>query len=79
MARIKVPNERVPITLRLDPYIHEALKYVCKQEMRSLNTQIEYVLKKFLLSYEDIGPYDRLGDIIIRIAARDNEPINPDD
>jgi len=74
----RILYEKVPITLRLDPYIHEALKYVCKQEIRSLNTQIEYILKKYLYSYDDIGPNDRLGDLIQEIASRDNAPISTD-
>lgn len=45
--------DKVPITLRLDSGIHEALKEISKYEMRSLNTQIEYFLRECILRFTD--------------------------
>jgi hypothetical protein len=38
-------RERKPFLLRLDPALHEALEKWAQQELRSLNGQIEYILK----------------------------------
>jgi hypothetical protein len=38
-------RERKPFLLRMDPALHEALEAWAAQEMRSLNGQIEYLLK----------------------------------
>jgi hypothetical protein len=38
-------RERKPFLLRLDPALHEALEKWAQQEFRSLNGQIEYILK----------------------------------
>lgn len=43
--------DKVPITLRLDSGIHEALKVISVHEMRSLNTQIEYFLRECAVVY----------------------------
>jgi len=51
-------EDKVPLTLRLDCKTHEALKLISQQEMRSLNTQIEYFLRdsvKDYTSHPDIG------------------------
>jgi hypothetical protein len=40
--------ERKPFLLRLDPALHEALQKWADDELRSLNGQIEYVLRRAL-------------------------------
>ena len=39
-------RERKPFLLRLDPALHEALEQWAQQDLRSLNGQIEYILKE---------------------------------
>ena len=39
-------KERKPFLLRMDPALHEALEAWAQQELRSLNGQIEYLLKE---------------------------------
>ena len=39
---------RKPFLLRMDPALHDALEAWAQQEMRSLNGQIEYLLKEAL-------------------------------
>jgi hypothetical protein len=39
-------KERKPFLLRIDPALHEALEAWAQQELRSLNGQIEYLLKE---------------------------------
>ena len=41
--------ERKPFLLRLDPAIHEALQRWANDELRSLNGQIEYLLRHSLV------------------------------
>lgn len=41
-------SERKPFLLRLDPVIHEALQRWADDELRSLNSQIEFVLRRAL-------------------------------
>ena len=41
-------SERKPFLLRLDPKLHEALQRWADDELRSLNSQIEFVLRKAL-------------------------------
>ena len=41
--------ERKSFLLRLDPMIHEALQRWANDELRSLNGQIEYLLRQSLL------------------------------
>ncbi|HEY7028261.1 MAG TPA: toxin-antitoxin system HicB family antitoxin [Gemmatimonadales bacterium] len=38
--------ERKPFLLRLDPALHEALQRWAADELRSLNGQIEFVLRR---------------------------------
>ncbi len=38
--------ERKPFLLRLDPALHEALQRWAADELRSLNSQIEFVLRR---------------------------------
>ena len=40
---------RKPFLLRLDPAVHEALQRWANDELRSLNGQIEFVLRQSLL------------------------------
>ena len=39
-------SERKPFLLRLDPALHEALQRWAAAELRSLNGQIEFLLRK---------------------------------
>ena len=39
-------KQRKPFLLRMDPAIYEALEAWSQQELRSLNGQIEYILKE---------------------------------
>ena len=41
-------SERKPFLLRLDPAIHEALQRWADDDLRSLNGQIEFLLRKAL-------------------------------
>jgi hypothetical protein len=40
--------ERKPFLLRLDPALHEALQKWADDELRSVNGQIEYLLRRAL-------------------------------
>jgi hypothetical protein len=40
--------ERKPFLLRMDPRIHDALQRLADDEMRSLNGQIEFMLRQAL-------------------------------
>lgn len=39
-------KERKPFLLRIDPALHEAIEAWAQQELRSVNGQIEYILKE---------------------------------
>ena len=39
-------KQRKPFLLRMDPALHDALEAWAQQELRSLNGQIEYLLKE---------------------------------
>ena len=41
-------SERKPFLLRLDPRLHEALQRWADDELRSLNSQIEFLLRQAL-------------------------------
>jgi hypothetical protein len=41
-------TEKKPFLLRLDPEVHKALQKWADDELRSLNGQIEYLLRKAL-------------------------------
>lgn len=73
-------NDKTPITLRLDSDIHEALKLISAREMRSLNTQIEYMLRNAVLEYEKPNclPTTRLDKLIRKISVAHDQP-DPDD
>ena len=47
-AKVMGLMEKKKILLRLDPRIHEALKRWADDEFRSLNSHIEFLLKKSL-------------------------------
>ncbi len=42
-------SERKPFLLRMDPRLHEALQKWSDDELRSLNGQIEFILRKALV------------------------------
>lgn len=42
-------SERKAFLLRLDPVVHEALQRWADDELRSLNAQIEFALRRALL------------------------------
>ena len=41
--------QKKPFLLRLDPAVHEAMQRWADGELRSLNSQIEFVLRKALM------------------------------
>lgn len=47
MAPPKEPTRR-PVLLRLDRKVHEALQAWAEDELRSLNAQVEFVLRRAL-------------------------------
>lgn len=49
-------NDKVPLTLRLDSTVYEALKLIAVNDMRSVNMQIEYIIRNFIFSYKDNMP-----------------------
>ena len=40
--------DKKPVLLRIDPELHEALQRWASDELRSVNAQIEYVLRRAL-------------------------------
>jgi hypothetical protein len=46
---------RKPFLLRLDPSVHEALQRWANDELRSLNGQIEFLLRRSLLQGGRLG------------------------
>ena len=48
--------ERKPFLLRLDPALHEALQRWANDDLRSLNSQIEFLLRRAL---QDAGRVTR--------------------
>lgn len=49
----KTKQEKKKILLRLDPVLHEQLRLWAERDFRSLNSQIEFLLKKSLKGKED--------------------------
>jgi hypothetical protein len=47
--------ERKPFLLRLEPAVHEALQRWANDELRSLNGQIEFVLRRALQAEGRLG------------------------
>ena len=58
-------QERKSVLLRLDPAVHEALRRWACDELRSVNAQIEIVLRDALKAAhrapKDVGPLPRRG------------------
>lgn len=58
-------QERKSVLLRLDPAVHEALQRWASDELRSVNAQIEIVLRDALQAAhrapKDVGPLPRRG------------------
>ena len=67
-------RERKPILLRLDPAVHDALSRWASDEFRSLNAQIEVLLRRALTDAgrmpRQVAPLPRRG----RPLAADREP-----
>lgn len=51
--------KRKPFLLRLDPEVHEALERWARDELRSVNAQVEFVLRRAL---REVGRLERRGD-----------------
>ena len=49
----KTKQEKKKILLRLDPALHEKLRLWAERDFRSLNSQIEFLLKKSIKGKED--------------------------
>jgi hypothetical protein len=43
-------SDKKPFLLRLDPAVHEALQRWADDELRSLNGQIEFILRRSLMA-----------------------------
>jgi hypothetical protein len=54
-------GERKPFLLRLDPEVYEALQIWAKDELRSLNAQIEFLLRRSLESAKRVRGGARRG------------------
>ncbi|MEO8591729.1 MAG: hypothetical protein ABI759_00265 [Candidatus Solibacter sp.] len=50
--------QRKPFLLRLDPATHEALQRWADQDLRSLNAQIEFLLRRSLQQAGRLKPVD---------------------
>ena len=48
-------TDRKAILLRLDPKVHEALQRWAQDELRSLNAQVEFVLRRALQAEGRLG------------------------
>ncbi len=59
--------QRKPFLLRLDPATHEALQRWADDDLRSLNAQIEFLLRRAL---RDAGRLGSAADTTDRTAAR---------
>ena len=49
-------GERKALLLRLDPRIHRALRQWADDDLRSLNAQIEFLLRRALVEAGRLGP-----------------------
>jgi len=60
-----VTRERKPILLRMDPAVHDALSHWAADEFRSVNAQIELLLRRALADAgrlpKQTGPLPRRG------------------
>jgi hypothetical protein len=63
-------KERKAFLLRIDPALHEELDRWAQQELRSLNGQIEYLLK------DAVARRKRRPDADSSLSARGDEPID---
>jgi hypothetical protein len=52
--------QRKPFLLRLDPATHEALERWASADLRSLNAQIEFLLRRALIESGRLKPADSL-------------------
>jgi hypothetical protein len=50
--------QRKPFLLRLDPATHEALQRWADTDLRSLNAQIEYLLRRALIEAGRLKPLE---------------------
>lgn len=39
-------------TLRINENIHNKLKYIAKEEMRSFNSELEFIMKQYIFEYK---------------------------
>ena len=39
-------------TLRINEVLHSKLKYIAKEEMRSFNSELEFIIKQYIKEYE---------------------------
>lgn len=65
-----MPAERKPFLLRLDPRVLEALQRWARDDLRSLNAQLEFLLRGLLV---------KTGRLPGEAAARAGAPPPPDD
>jgi hypothetical protein len=61
--------ERKPFLLRLDPATHEALQRWADSDLRSLNAQIEYLLRGALREAGRLNPPEGGGEDAKRTAG----------
>jgi hypothetical protein len=54
-------DERKPFLLRLSPRVHDAMRKWAEDDMRSLNGQIEFVLREALLRAGRLRDADAAG------------------
>lgn len=48
MFRVAPPKERKPFLLRLDPALYDALEKWAADDLRSVNAQVEFLLRRAL-------------------------------
>ncbi len=67
--------QRKSFLLRLDPATHEALQAWADSELRSINGQIEYLLRKALREAGRLPPQESMGahDAPGKLKAEDKE------
>jgi len=63
-------SSRKSFPLRMDPALYEALERWAKQEMRSVNGQIEFVLKQAVLARDRKALLDKEGEDAKSAAKR---------
>ena len=54
-----MPDKKKAFLLRLDPRLHEALQLWAKDELRSLNAHIEFLLRRALRDAKRLKHPDR--------------------